>query len=521
MYCWVAFILVLAYLKPPLHIPLNDDWVYLLDSIESSNNKSFSISGMESAWGIPQILIGWAIHNYFPETFVSSSHIVSLFIFLGSLIPLTLFLRIYYKNVDLLPVYLAYLFFTPSFYLSFTFMTDVLYLLFLILSLYFIERGLLYKKIWFVFIAAIFTLLAISQRQFGVFVAVSAVVCSLYYNFTDSKRRLFWQKALLISTLPVITTILIFIWWKQLAGFSSSAPTLVDINPKVWIRSAHGILALIGMLAFGIILSYRAKVDFLILKNKLFIFISVSLLALTGLRFLFDPHAPFLTNLISQYGIFTEKVVLLGTRLEYLTPPIRVLLSLIFFGSFIYLLMIKNSHKLKLSRLKSSYHFGSITILSTLLYLGSTIFRGVFFDRYFIPALPLAFLFLLFPFKNSQKKSFLSVAMASVPLILFSTILMKDYFSWTHAKWTAAQWTKSNFPGALINGGYEWNGWNGFKKQAHPTLIPQKEFQYIIAFSPIDSFRQIREFPWSSILPPNDRKIYVNENLNFISPNSK
>jgi hypothetical protein len=307
-------------------------------------------------------------------------------------------------------------------------------------------------------------------------------------------------------------------WWVENTGIHFEPPLVVDGSFKNRLSIVLTLFFYTGLLATPFYLSTKVLNKNLAFKKlKAMPFRLVLLNLFIGLSlFKIDQniHSPFNGNLFSAFGVFQENEVLLGSRPEIYPLFFRILLTL--FGLY-YLVpfILRESEIIKRKDIFLYFKdlkFGAVSAGVSLLYLCILVYRGIFFDRYYLPLLPgllivLANLFNYVQIKQKPILSFISIFF----IFAFTLTICKDYFEWNKTKWTLAEWTKSqNIPSQLVDGGYEWNGWNGKIESAHPALAIRTA-KYFLSYSQVNNFKIVRTEDWYSIWPPHDRKIYLLE----------
>ena len=135
-----VYLITLIIVNPWGNFPLDDDWVYARDCILSSNAGQLVLTGFESAWGIPQIIVGILITKLF-----GFSHIFLRLFGVITLAATFVMIDIYLRNIRVpsktrLITCAAFIFNPVSYILSLTFMTDMPFLFFWMLACFFGTR---------------------------------------------------------------------------------------------------------------------------------------------------------------------------------------------------------------------------------------------------------------------------------------------------------------------------------------------------------------------------------------------
>ena len=136
--------------------------------------------------------------------------------------------------------------------------------------------------------------------------------------------------------------------------------------------------------------------------------------------------------------------------------------------------------------------------------------RSTFFDRYFLPLIPALFIVGITLFRGVSTWRRLAPGLLLVLALHSLTVTTcLDYFSWNAVKWRLAERARKELaPVAEIDGGYEWNGWNGNILTAHPKYVRATR-RFLVSFSPLAGTTIVWSEHWRSIWPPRERKLYL------------
>jgi len=109
-----------------------------------------------------------------------------------------------------------------------------------------------------------------------------------------------------------------------------------------------------------------------------------------------------------------------------------------------------------------------------------------YFDRYVMPLLVPFLLLLYFNKTQTEKTGRISIVFTAIYLMVlfyFSITGTKTYLEWNKVRWEAAgKLMESGISPANIDGGHEFNGWNGAEIDKYGKWDPDK-YEYTIAFS--------------------------------------
>ncbi len=306
----VLALIVMGVLLPyGVDIPLNDDWVYAKDVLESLNHGFLSLTGFEAAWSLPQIGLGIAISKWLGFSFVYL-RLVSILGLFGVLFLSFLILRL--RNVEprtRLICLLSLLSFAPLFVVSFSFMSDSLFLFFWIAAAYFWEKALMFSKKRDFLVGFVFAGLAISQRQFGVFL-VLALCFTIFFSGHERPWRL-KRLTVLIAFFLAVLTLGIQFWWQR-QSLKMRMPLFPSPRPDRVLKDLHATVFYWGwlVLPFTVEIIRKLKLSSKVVK------IGIVFGGLTLLRWFFQGGMPYFGNQLSEFGIFRENEVLFGSRLS-------------------------------------------------------------------------------------------------------------------------------------------------------------------------------------------------------------
>jgi len=143
---------------------------------------------------------------------------------------------------------------------------------------------------------------------------------------------------------------------------------------------------------------------------------------------------------------------------------------------------------------------------------------GPFFDRYLVPAVPIA-LGLAAAYPGTGRRAAPAAAATAASLLLamalFSVLGTKDYLAWNRARWAVLAELRSG--GEVdprdIDGGFEYNGLYfydpDYRPQPGQSAWWTRDQERVIAFGPIAGFEIVGERSYRSWLPPAQRKLLV------------
>jgi len=98
-------------------------------------------------------------------------------------------------------------------------------------------------------------------------------------------------------------------------------------------------------------------------------------------------------------------------------------------------------------------------------------------------------------------------------LIFFSITGTRNYLEWNDVRWTAAdELIEQGVSAGKIDGGHEFNGWNGTYINRYGKWETD-DFEYAIVFSEMEGYEKIREYDVFNYITRSDYKLYVLKRL--------
>jgi hypothetical protein len=505
------------FVRPWADLPLNDDWVYALDVVRSVERGALNFLGIEFAWGIPQVWLGSLLKPVrLVHLQLRALNVACSLLSIGLLYLLLLRAT---RNKPLLLLLLAgFAAFPPFFISSLTFMSDPLFLLLVIIVSLLLHEAARRRSAAWLAVSAAFCLSALLQRQYGVLFALPLLVV----GFALPRRG----------------------WALAAAGCSGAALLGVTFALAGWWMKAHSALQLETAPGLTFCVVYQAGLAvslvfftgllvapaFLSLRrlpqrdcppprgrgsaNRWIYLLLALFVCLMALRMMRDVNAPFVGNFLSAYGVFRPHEVLMGAREVNLSLPLRVFIGGLGFFFFVPALA-RLSAKMRPGAARAFLRERPEIVAPLLfggLYAATLASRTVFFDRYYLPLLP-AVLFaaaLLLDDARVGRRALVGLVAALV-VMGFTATTTRDYFSWNAAKWELAGRAMQRF-GSVgeLDGGYEWNGWNGKVTAAHPGAA-QENATHFLSLSPQFGSRIVDAAGWRSLWPPHNRQVYLIE----------
>ena len=514
------------------NFPLNDDWVYSRDVLASLQNGKYSISGFESAWGVPQVCLGVILAKIFPFSH-GLLRCIGIFSALCCMAGIILLLKRRCVK-DGIIVFLAIGFaFCPPFFLSApTFLTDIPFLAFWIWTLVLWEAAWDKKSYLLLFIGSILCVLCEAQRQFGIALPISFAGIVILQIIRKRKLSAFESGVLAASFASCLAYFAIAYWWKTLSSnWSAEVPLKWDFQRLY--RVSFPCLVYIGLFFFILYVgrentwkrirafnSKSVEFRFFVLVSGVFTLL-VIVACLNGLLF------PYFKNLISEFGVFNTGEVLRGSRPVILPEFFQIVLTFLGWAGGVLILLFMTravsctvreclAHDSNDSTEKSLNLAGFSSFAYFILLV---MVREYMFDRYLLAVIPGLIILL----SGQQKTAFKNIFPVLTLLLMmwFSFSTASDWFRWNEARWEAGTLAvKQGLHPLEIEGGYEWDGWfrTHNANETDPILgkIPPwngskeiSKFWAVISFSQLPDIPVIRTFPYSSYWGSGKREMYL------------
>ncbi len=529
----LAYAATFLIVRPWAQIPFDDDWVYARDCLRSAQANWPVLTGYESAWSIPQLLYGTALVKLAGFSYLAL-RATSLAAMAGSLMIFDLYLRSIGTRLFVRLIAVFSLAFHPFAYpQAISFMTDIPFLFAWTASCYSWDRALDLQSTRWLISATSMTMVAVAQRQFGLFVPMSAFLfvsveirCSPRQAMSLLRKpaHSFHARFILCQIILAAFACAIFSIWRLVVhGYSPVmfAPRPLRISLGLTFVTASSL----ALSAIPLLLATRPTTHRMGRAARMAWTGCAVVFAALAVRFLATGIAPLFHNVISTFGFFPEDVVLPGRRPTVIGPTLGRMVSVA--GTLAILYAMRRVIPLFFPATQSPDHgidhdqnrprgshspigFGRVLILSSVLYLCFVVYRGVpMFDRYLLPALPAFFLAIA---KASPLVDSAARRSAAVVVVVFfagiSTTLTYDYDRWHETAWHAAQsLVQKGVPADAINAGYEWNGWV-VGKAPFPSEDPH-HYAYVISHSELPEYECLEAIPWTSIWGPHRRDIFI------------
>ncbi|MCA6361612.1 MAG: glycosyltransferase family 39 protein [Bacteroidetes bacterium] len=509
----LLWLLALLLVSPFGEYPVNDDWSYAKNVYNLTQQNKFVVDTWPAMNLVSQTLYASGVVSVFGFSFVTLRMSVLVLVVIASLTLKRTIEDVSGCNKWFALFAVVVFFFNPMMLeLSFTYMTDMFFVSMVIFAIRFLVLYLQHPKlVWYV-LFAFFCVVAVLNRQHGLF--VSLLSASL---FTINMK--WWKKLFLIFLPPVL------VWLAHdkyrhfltanhvphgikysgdLLNYLSTAPTR-----NHFIHAGDSLIVL-GLLMLPLLL----VLIFSGVRPKLrHILYSVPVLLLMGyfISWGWDIYPCGNINLVLECGpqvVKTGEMHRAGGWLETVRLIQLVLGTISVFLAGVYVLFRK-------SACASAGRFLPLALLAVALtFYFFVAVSDAYFDRYSIP-LALMLLLLLIPQEQFvfTRKSVIVALLSGVFLFSISVIEVRDYFEWQNTRWRALTALHAQgVTAAEIDGGFEYNGWykpiEGWP-EGEKSWWWVKDDVYIVSSQRFPNYEVKKTYAVQRILPVKHDTIFV------------
>lgn len=465
---WMASILIV---NPIGEFPLNDDWAFAQGVYNLVEKGQLILGDWPAITLVAQLFWGALFCKIFglSLTVLRISTLISSFIgvmaFYGIARQIT-------RNKEIAGLASLVLFFNPLYFsLSFTFMTNVHFLCSFLLAFWFLAKNIERPNLQFWALGTLFCVITTLIRQSGL--AIPFIFMLL--GWIQAKRNF---SDILKPVIPFVLTLaayLLYMRWLEVGttnpqavrGVGDLVGGIFKNSPNYYFYRTVSVLLYVGffLLPF-LIAALRPKI--LSSNRSLMIkgMIGVALLVVLYLGSVFFP----IGNIFYNFG--------LGPKLlkdtywgDNITPQLPETMWRAFrypaiLGTVIYLFKFPwNFRALRLSLLPGPMQAQRLIRLGILMvigvYIGFLSISPYFFDRYTLPLLAFALLFLL-PLTTKLAETYKKIGYAVLFLYaIFSLVGTHHYLSWNRTRWDALTqlMEEKGIAPTHIDGGFEFNAW--------------------------------------------------------------
>ncbi|HFA50363.1 MAG TPA: glycosyltransferase family 39 protein [Bacteroidetes bacterium] len=508
-----SFFLISVYITGPAgNFPIGDDWQYAYPVKTWLENGAMEFKGIFAPNTLLQVVWGFLfckVAGSFDFTWLRFSTLA-----LG-----ILGVVYFYKTIKLsgaqkrAAIFSAFaLLFNPLYYhLSFTFFTDIPFFALWVFSVYFFVKYIIDKKSKHLVLAVFWAAASYYIRQPGILL-IPVFGIYLFFEKRFSRAGTFSGLILFIAAAAIYFSL--EKWVKPALGISGN---YVPVGGRFydalvgqpfhtaleWAKKGIKTTIYLGFFAVPFLPFFISQLIGGKLVDKktigLAMFFNVPLFLLLvyiGKTF------PFGGNILFNFGLGPELLADVYTRGLPNTPrlPGWAMLAVQFISqlsaTFIFYYFYKKFNTLRESQKKTIYFL----VLFNLVYLPVMSITS-FFDRYLLPVIASFFIVLSIFIKlkkySRQAWKFLPLVLLSV----FSILATADFMNWNRAKNEAFLFLrKKGVSIKEMDAGYEYNGFYNYhfprKEQEDRSFWWVTDDRYMIAFGPVEGYRQIARFPF-------------------------
>lgn len=534
-----AWLVMEVLVDPRGDFPLNDDWCYARSVLVLLKEHKLRLLGIvpmtlvaQVVWGALFCLVLGATHT--------ALRISTVVLGLGGLLATYGLLRearvlrwiavIGCMIVAVNPLY---------FELSNTFMTDVPFSAVVLMSMYLYVRALRRDSAIELVAATVLACIATLIRQLGLMLPLSFAVACLVTNG-------FRARAIVRSAVPVVIVLAVLIAyqeWLKLNGlmpsyYSKQAHMYKMFTSSGWDFWILGIthvarcsFVYFGLFAFPfLMLAYGRSWEAISRKLKtantiVAVICSSAVLIWMLVRNEWMPLKKAGGDCLLDLGVgpslLTDQFL---KRMNHLpTAPtwfwVTVSLVGVVGGGLLIRHLLSAAEALFIQKSKSVSPFDrgyiAFVLAAVFLYLAPivSLTAMVYFDRYFLCAVPLVLVLIALTGGLSARLDRWDITSALVVILLFGAFsvgAVHDYLEWNRTRWTAlgVLVLRDGVSANRIDGGYEFNGWYHYRGvDQHWWRVIRDD--YMISFGPVPGYKVIERYPYRRWMPPGEGQILV------------
>jgi hypothetical protein len=513
----LLYFFVAVLFNPFVDLPFHDDWTYAWSVEHFLKTGKLQVLDWSIHYPFAQILWGALFCLPFGFSFSALRFSTVVLAWLGALAlygTLREFNRLRSESLIATLVLVA----NPVFFvLTFSFMTDVPFVSVSNIAFFFIVRGLFRKKSFELWLGCAFGVFAFFIRQIAIAIPGSLL---LYVLFTPTFRT---KKYLLPPMITSLFICLMPVLIAQTFGLSS------QYTGRTWVLyewlhdyelAIPGLLRIViysGLalfpLSLPLMISFSRRPGFWGVVGALFF--------LTVWSVLFIPETPKpLEGMWRLVTLGKERYLLRGTlNPDFLPSWLNFPLSAFSLLSFAAIVM-KAVGVANIAIEEPLPLFVWYAILHFIIIMAVWLFDDWGSDRYSLVLLPP----LIMIMANNQSRSKLTLAGIAV-LLALSMLITWNETQTSRAVAKGLRWLRQkNIALADIDAGYVFNGWNLYAHPENlpPGAIPERDVPFVtskdskpfvIAVSPINGYKVLRQYSWPVPFRSLTYKIYVLEQL--------
>jgi len=415
--------------------------------------------------------------------------------------------------------------------LSLTFMTDVPFVALSLISIAFLAYGLRDSGRWRLALGFLSMLLALLVRQ-------PAIAIAIGFGVAYAATRPLKLRSILVATLPAVGCAVVLVGYELVLRRTVGLPPLYN-HPFDPLRFVNGDVVSTAVMIIDRLGSQLLYVGILTLPLSLSSLnglwrraASPARLALVGgaglvaavwwLRTSGDIGP--LGNVVYDLGVgpplLRDTYVLGLPHLPTALPALWVIVGIAAAGGVVLLLACA-----AISRESARGRWTSYAEAEPALVIGATtaavsmsflVLTG-FLDRYLLLLIPLGFVCIAPAVGELEEAGYATRAVTIIAILAlagFTILATHDYFAWNRARWAAVHHLVEDLQisAADVDAGYEFYGWHHQGPDSAEGPVrgwSRQRAAYVVAFGPIDGYREYLRFPFERWLLPGTGHIFV------------
>ncbi len=506
--------------------PLSDDWAYAHTARELCTTGSLEFLPWTGASLVAQAGYGAALCKLFGFSF-TILRLSTLVLAVAGVMGFALLLRELSIGREATVLALAGLGLSPLYAnLAFTFMTDVPFTVLVIWASYFYVRALGGAGRRYLVAGALLASASVLVRQHGVFVGAAAGMTLLVGTEGRLSRRL--TDAGIAAIAPVLALGGFYLWLFAIHGAPPAAHNkLAEMSTLDLVVAGNIAFRAIETLGLLLIPAAVAISPTVLRSQRRVVMVTFSVLGVLAIFLYVRERAlmPYLTNVMYDFGL--GALSLRDTLFLGFAPPeqagIWARLALTIATTAAAAIAVAAVVGVIAENRKPQVTF---TWMATVLLLaGSLLHLQFYFDRYLLPALPLALASVLLVAPGVRVG--LAAGALALGLAWYAIAGTHDYLAWNRARYQGlAELAAAGVPVEQIDGGMEYNGWHLAAKLATwPTAQGARPGQpvterswwwvvddrYVVSFWPLVGYTVKRDLLYSRWLVPGTGAVLILE----------
>ncbi|KKW42748.1 MAG: hypothetical protein UY92_C0004G0084 [Candidatus Magasanikbacteria bacterium GW2011_GWA2_56_11] len=496
----VLFAVQFFFVSPAGEFALNDDWVHaemIRHWVETGELKMNPFTGPTLHW---LILLGALAAKIGGFSF-TLLRLTTLAFTLALILLTYYFLHRVTRRQDLAFIGALLVWLNPIAYnLSFTYMTDIPALCLLTGSLFAYHRAFSGDGARWLCVGSLAAVLGFYTRQTNLMIlAAAGIAALLWYQNRFSRRQILFGFGL-----PLAIWAAVYLWLaaKNLLPAGGSLHFISGIRPAlshgawwIWYLLIYSGLFFLPLILGAITARPRDKKLPALAAGTVMLALAVMIFIRTERLF---PYAP---NMIHAFGLGPMAGVLRGDFVPLFTDFARLTLTAAGALGAGWLVQFLSARRATPPALR--FVWLSLALLSAPILLFQS------FDRYLLPLLSLLAALVLYRLREQQFRPLGYVALGAVLALyaVFSLSQTAFYLAWNETRWRLADSVLSaGTPAAMIDGGYEWDGWHSYweaqasGRKKGPVgspwwiryLIVNNTEEYVVSASPLESYTVLR-----------------------------